>query len=213
MKELRIAIFIDYHNTISELNRQIEKKYEYIKEHKSAPLYKYIISNKGEKKSISYLKSIVWKNFNDVVLKNLSRKKPSSSFDHVGTYITLGIRKVKNIKYKDKKLYDKLREISLLDGFIVHFELSRENQYGSPKEYGVDSNIACQMLLGAFKDHYDIAVLVSNDQDFIPAIELVQNSYGKKIYHLGPGKHLKTASYGSIDFEPFFQTILEINNE
>jgi uncharacterized LabA/DUF88 family protein len=164
-------------------------------------------------KSIDYLKSIVWRNFNDVVLKNLAVKKNNYFFDHVGTYITLGIRKMNNTRYKDKRLYDKLREISLLDGFVVHFELSRENQHGNPKEYGVDANIACQMLLGAFKDHYDIGVLVSNDQDFIPAIELVQNSYGKKIYHLGPGAHLKTVCYGSIDYEPFFRTRIEITNE
>lgn len=213
MKEVRVAIFIDYYNTLSEINREIDSKIKYIRSNKSHSLYDFLLSRKGKKKPIEFLKMIVWKNFNRILMKYLAEKAGPYHYNHIGTFITLGIRKDYSNESNDKKTYEKLREISQLDGFIVHFELSRDNGDGKLKEYGVDANIACQMLLGAFRDQYDIGIIVSNDQDFIPAIDMVQKSYGKKIYHLGPSFQIKSACYGTLNYDNFFQRVIMINNE
>lgn len=52
------------------------------------------------------------------------------------------------------------------------------------KEKGVDVQMAVDMLRGAYKDTYDTAVLVSSDNDLIPAIREVQSA-GKKVEYVG----------------------------
>lgn len=44
----------------------------------------------------------------------------------------------------------------------------------------VDVALATEMIMHAAKDHYDVAILISGDRDYIPAISAVQ-SLGKKV--------------------------------
>ena len=57
------------------------------------------------------------------------------------------------------------------------FEVRARNIYNSDdaKQKGVDVEIACDMLLFAMKDLYDVAILVSGDGDFIPAVERIKD--------------------------------------
>jgi len=48
------------------------------------------------------------------------------------------------------------------------------------KEKGVDVLLAIDMLINAFENNYDIAVLLSGDSDFIPAVEKIQ-ALNKKV--------------------------------
>jgi uncharacterized LabA/DUF88 family protein len=48
------------------------------------------------------------------------------------------------------------------------------------KQKEVDVSLAVEMLMHAVNDHYDVAILISGDRDFIPAISAVQ-SLGKKV--------------------------------
>ena len=52
------------------------------------------------------------------------------------------------------------------------------------KEKGVDVHIAVDMLKGAYKDQYDTAILVSSDNDLIPAIHEVKEA-SKQIEYVG----------------------------
>ncbi len=49
-------------------------------------------------------------------------------------------------------------------------------------EKGVDVALATDMMSLGVQDAYDVAVLVSNDRDFAPAVEFLR-SKGKKVYH------------------------------
>jgi len=40
--------------------------------------------------------------------------------------------------------------------------------------------MACEMVVHALRDHYDVAIVVSGDRDFIPAIQQIQSA-GKKV--------------------------------
>jgi uncharacterized LabA/DUF88 family protein len=51
-------------------------------------------------------------------------------------------------------------------------------------EKGVDVLIAVDLLVGAYEDKYDTAILVSSDTDLLPAIEKVR-SMKKKIEYIG----------------------------
>lgn len=69
------------------------------------------------------------------------------------------------------------------------------------EEKGVDVRIVTDMIMLAWADSYDIAVLVSSDSDFIPTAEFLQTK-GLKVIHgaIGPkGSHLSQKCWGSIN--------------
>ena len=69
------------------------------------------------------------------------------------------------------------------------------------KEKGVDTAIVTDMIRLAWEDAFDIAVLVSSDRDFIPAVEFLDNR-GLKIIQAGfppVGRDLASSCWGSFD--------------
>lgn len=69
------------------------------------------------------------------------------------------------------------------------------------EEKGVDVRIATDMIMQAWVDSYDIAVLVSSDSDFVPVASFLQTK-GKKVIHgqMPPrGALLSQKCWGSID--------------
>lgn len=69
------------------------------------------------------------------------------------------------------------------------------------EEKGVDVRIATDMIMQAWVDSYDIAVLVSSDSDFVPVAAFLQTK-GKKVIHgqMPPrGALLSQKCWGSID--------------
>jgi len=68
-------------------------------------------------------------------------------------------------------------------------------------EKGVDTSIVTDLFDGAINNSYDIAVLVSNDSDFVPAIQTIQERLNKQIIHAGfraGGDHVRTAAWAHI---------------
>lgn len=57
------------------------------------------------------------------------------------------------------------------------------------EEKGSDVNLAVHLLYDAFKDNYDIAVIISNDSDLYEAIKIVKEEFKKKIGILNPQKY------------------------
>jgi uncharacterized LabA/DUF88 family protein len=69
------------------------------------------------------------------------------------------------------------------------------------EEKGVDVRMATDMIMLAWVDSYDVAVLVSSDADFVPVAAFLQTK-GKKIIHgQSPprGALLSQKCWGSID--------------
>ena len=62
------------------------------------------------------------------------------------------------------------------------------------KEKGVDVHLAVDMIAKAAEDEYDDAYLVSADADFVPAVELVRNTYFKQVFCVAP----KGSKYGNL---------------
>ncbi|MES2001711.1 MAG: NYN domain-containing protein [Pseudomonadota bacterium] len=54
------------------------------------------------------------------------------------------------------------------------------------EEKGSDVNLATHLLIDAFDNSFDVAVIVSNDSDLKEPIRLVRSRFGKKIVLLGP---------------------------
>ena len=68
------------------------------------------------------------------------------------------------------------------------------------EEKGVDLRMATDMIRLAWADNYDIAVLVSSDQDFVPVAEFLETRGIKDIHGAFPplGPHLTRTCWGSI---------------
>ena len=77
-------------------------------------------------------------------------------------------------------------------------------------EKGVDTSIAIELFHYALDNVYDKAVLISNDGDFVPAIEYIQRR-GNHIIHVGfknQGFEVKKACWSHIDFEDIMSELL-----
>ena len=57
------------------------------------------------------------------------------------------------------------------------------------EEKGSDVNLATYLLLDAFDDDYDTAIVVSNDSDLVHPIEVVRQRFGKRVEVLNPQRH------------------------
>ena len=64
-----------------------------------------------------------------------------------------------------------------LDGqeffYVKQFE-RKSNEFGEQREKQVDVYLATQVVALAYENAYDIAIIVSGDEDYVPAIEIVQ---------------------------------------
>jgi hypothetical protein len=69
-------------------------------------------------------------------------------------------------------------------------------------EKTLDTRIATDLIGDATFESYDIALLVTEDSDFIPAVEFVQEMRGKHVVHVGFGSHtneLRSVCHHRID--------------
>jgi len=77
-------------------------------------------------------------------------------------------------------------------------------------EKGIDTSIAIELFHYALDNVYDKAVLVSGDEDFVPAVEYIQRR-GNQIIHAGfknKAFALKKACWAHIDFEDIMAELL-----
>jgi uncharacterized LabA/DUF88 family protein len=62
------------------------------------------------------------------------------------------------------------------------------------EEKGSDVNLATYLLLDAFNDDYDTAVVISNDSDLVHPIEVVIHDVGKPVGVINPQRMTKSWS-------------------
>ncbi|MBM4402609.1 MAG: NYN domain-containing protein [Candidatus Cloacimonetes bacterium] len=89
--------------------------------------------------------------------------------------------KAQRLRRNQQRLFAKLKKQNweIFRGFIM--KTGRDFH-----EKGVDVKIATDLIVGAYEDTYDTAVLVSSDLDLIPAIDKAKE-LGKEIEYIGFG--------------------------
>ncbi len=99
-----------------------------------------------------------------------------------------GNRKSRELMISQQKLIGKLQKY----GWQIRFgHMLKTDGY---HEKGVDVLMAVDLLVGAYENFYDTAILISSDTDLIPALKKVR-SMGKRIEYVGFGHK---PSYGLI---------------
>jgi len=130
------------------------------------------------------------------------------------TYYVGRIRAQERNKKSQELLANQNRLISKLRSHNVQIKLGYLLRVGNTyHEKGVDVQIAVDLAVGAFKNKFDVAYLVSSDSDLIPAIN-ASISAGKKVVYVGFKKNPSYALYKSCkksillgrgDLLPFFE--------
>ncbi len=89
-------------------------------------------------------------------------------------------------RYKDQQtFFNRMRRIPYLEvrlGRLVYRNWPAERSY----EKGIDVKMATDMIVQAFNNLYDVAVLVSGDNDFADALQAVKDT----------GRHVEVALFG-----------------
>ena len=99
-----------------------------------------------------------------------------ASRDLVGAYVFDARKRIPDKGDTTLMMHDRLRE----QGFRVIARESIVYRDGKAEQKEVDVSLACEMLEHALLNHYDVAIVVSGDRDFVPAIQRVQAA-GKRV--------------------------------
>lgn len=98
-------------------------------------------------------------------------------------------------KEKRQKTYLEAIETKGVQLILGKYQLNREkcyscgNSWSSPNEKMTDVNIATHLMIDAFNDCYDTALLISGDTDLVPPVKAVLNQFSnKKIIVVFPPK-------------------------
>lgn len=96
-----------------------------------------------------------------------------------------GNQKGQKLRKEQQKLFAHLlspeQNLTLKKGYLM-------NNSGKYHEKGVDVQIAVDLLVGAYDDLYDTAIVISSDTDLIPAIKKIRY-LGKEVEYIGFAHH------------------------
>ena len=105
--------------------------------------------------------------------------------------------RVRNAPDKEKRQNTYLEALEVYSSVNIYYGKYQPNiitcyrcghSYSSPNEKMTDVNIAVKMLIDAFQDRFDTAVLVSGDSDLVPPIREIKKYFNKKIIVAFPPK-------------------------
>lgn len=161
----------------------------------------------------------VWKSLNESILNiyfNKSKEEDNRYFDsvrhsihHQGTWLFVSERTdfltkndvTESDLLKEKQFLKFMESIDSLYGFNIKYGM-RSIINDEVRIKGVDINIVCHMMHNAFQDNFDVAILLSDSEEFVPVVEMVQDEFGKQVYHLGfNADRLRATCFGNIPLE------------
>ena len=101
-----------------------------------------------------------------------------------------------------------LADFSIYYGHFLTHPVWMTTVSGTPKranvwkteEKGSDVNLASHLLMDAFRNRFEVAVIVSNDSDLLTPISLVRREFGKVVGILNPQKNVSRPLAREADF-------------
>jgi uncharacterized LabA/DUF88 family protein len=85
-----------------------------------------------------------------------------------------------------EKFFKSVASIPYTELRLGHLVYTNQWPNSPPFEKGVDVQLATDMITHAFKNNYDVAILVAGDNDFVGAIQAIKDN----------GKHVEVALFG-----------------
>lgn len=152
---------------------------------------------------------IAWRVLPSVLLAELPTIfGAGETFTHKGTYVFASVNP--RAGSRDEGLKKFLYALNQATGFQV---ISRERRPKNDEcphcnkqiermiEKGVDSSIVTALYEGAINDAYDVALLLSSDSDYVPAVKTIQDRLNKQIIHVGfrrGGNEVRSAAWSHV---------------
>ena len=122
------------------------------------------------------------------------------------------------IKILKKEVRVRVRSVPLLRGPEIDKSIPSPFPVNSPRySKGEDILLACDMVKGAYTGQYDVAILVTGDGDFVPAVRMVQDA-GKPVivasFHSSLSQYLDMEASDVIYLDEYLDKIrlIESNN-
>ena len=151
----------------------------------------------------------VWDTLSQGLTRHYRRSFASADFEaveHVGTHVCVGVSDF--MAKEEREIKTRLQQIDRKHGFIISYGdrigsyRDKDGTYRLGQEKGVDAEIICRMLMGAFLNQYDACVLMSDDSDFLPAVSRIQEYFGRKVIQAGfKDSKLRDQCYAHIAWE------------
>lgn len=153
---------------------------------------------------------IDWKSLPSVLMNELPQAlggiKEGLQFKGVNVYASVN----PDPRSKDGPLKGFLiKNLNQMVGYRVHVSDRKERHAKDAQgrdivrtvEKGVDTRIVTDLFSGAINNSFDVALLVSNDSDFCPAVATIQDRLDKQIIHVGfrrGGDEIRAACWSHI---------------
>ena len=110
-------------------------------------------------------------------------------FSEIVTSIVGERKLIRVYAYDSKRIVDGKDQNESFHGYLrscgIDVKADDTIDTSSEKQKEVDVQIACDMIRHAMRDNYDVAILVSGDRDFVPAVQTVKEV----------GKNVEVASF------------------
>lgn len=115
----------------------------------------------------------------ETIIKKIETKREIADIFY---YTALLDKSIDEKKYSShKKFLNKIKQISNFNVVLCNLrKMKLENGRIEFAIKGDDVHLATDLIKGAYENLYDVAIIVSGDADFIPAIKLAQKN-GKKV--------------------------------
>jgi uncharacterized LabA/DUF88 family protein len=88
-----------------------------------------------------------------------------------------------------------------------------KGENGKYRQKGVDVLLSIDLVVKAFQDHYDLALLIAGDDDFVDAVKVVKDLTGKRIIGLYKPEETSPRLIDCLDYalpklpDPFFKDL------
>jgi uncharacterized LabA/DUF88 family protein len=153
----RVAVFIDYQNTYNGVRQAFGREGDHYTIGQVSPgrLGLLLIDKGRSVDPARHLQSV-----------SVFRGEPSARHSRAGQAAC----------QRQVRFWEAQRSVTPIIRPLKYYPVARDswgNTTWEPREKGIDVLIALTMAMGAVRDEYDVAILVSADTDLVPALEMV----------------------------------------
>lgn len=107
---------------------------------------------------------------------------PHSRLEIIRIYYYDGLEQANEPEYQERlAFFQKLHSSFTYCPFELKYGRLIKSEKDGPRQKGVDVLLSVDMVVKAFQDHYDIAVLIAGDDDFLDAVRIVKDLTGKRV--------------------------------
>jgi len=140
---------------------------------------------------------------------------PHSHLETIRIYYYDGLVSTSDPNYKEREQFfnDLKSNYSSKNPLELKFGRLIKGENDKYRQKGVDVLLSVDLVVKSFQDHFDLAMLIAGDDDFVDAVKIVKDLTGKRIIGLYKPEETSPRLIDCLDYklpllpEPFFNGI------